>query len=299
MPVRHRLDFKQALSTLRQLKDQEDAAHQQRWTQSNSSSWWNWQETWWHSSYEHHHEDVPSTDWSGKPDRKVIGPLNRGMILRINLLKYSSKVGNSWQQFTVTNWDTSNTERWLRKFYMKTMDTVYELWERSEWELQHHKWNWTDAYTNKQTRKQNTNDDVHFEDRVARHALRICSTVVIVSYFTLHGQVLSSFTVISIPSNAPSPWLASPPSTSSSSCLSPSSSSTSSCPMSSSTRSAWQTTCAAPLQKRERTPWTSSTPSRLKSQESINLERKSYLECSSEMHCARGEFGRVTCWLQT
>ena len=31
MPVRHRADFKQALSTLRQIKHQEDAAHQQRW----------------------------------------------------------------------------------------------------------------------------------------------------------------------------------------------------------------------------------------------------------------------------
>ena len=31
----------------------------------------------------------------GKPDRKVIGPLIRGMILRINLLQYSSKFGNS------------------------------------------------------------------------------------------------------------------------------------------------------------------------------------------------------------
>ena len=61
MPVRHRPDLKQALSTLRQLKNQEDTAHQQRW-QSYSSSWWNWQESWWHSSYEHHHEDVPSTD---------------------------------------------------------------------------------------------------------------------------------------------------------------------------------------------------------------------------------------------
>ena len=39
MPVRHRADFKQALSTLRQLKNQEDTAHQQRW-QSYSSSWW-------------------------------------------------------------------------------------------------------------------------------------------------------------------------------------------------------------------------------------------------------------------
>ena len=61
MPVRHRPDFKQALLTLQQLKDKEDAAHQQRW-QSYSSSWWNWQESWWHSSYEHHHEDGPSTD---------------------------------------------------------------------------------------------------------------------------------------------------------------------------------------------------------------------------------------------
>ena len=61
MPVRRRPDFKQALSTLRQLKHQEDTAHQQRW-KSYSSSWWNWQESWWHSSYEHHHEDGPSTD---------------------------------------------------------------------------------------------------------------------------------------------------------------------------------------------------------------------------------------------
>ena len=39
----------------------------------------------------------------GKPDRKVIGPLIRGMILRINVLQYSSKFGNSLQQFTVTD----------------------------------------------------------------------------------------------------------------------------------------------------------------------------------------------------
>ena len=35
------------------------------------------------------------------------------------------------------------------------------------------------------------------------------------------------------------------------------------------------------------------------SQESINLERKSYLDCSSGTHCTREEFGRVTYWLQT
>ena len=74
MPVRHRADFKQALSTFRQLKHQEDTAHQQRWKRS-SSSWWNWQESWWHSSYEHHHQDGPSTDWSGKPVEKWLGHL--------------------------------------------------------------------------------------------------------------------------------------------------------------------------------------------------------------------------------
>ena len=65
MPIRHRSDFNQALSTLRQLKDKEDEAQRkQRWTQSYSSSWWNRQGSWWNSSYENHHEDVPSTDSS-------------------------------------------------------------------------------------------------------------------------------------------------------------------------------------------------------------------------------------------
>ena len=35
------------------------------------------------------------------------------------------------------------------------------------------------------------------------------------------------------------------------------------------------------------------------SQESINLERKSYLDCSLDTLCTRVEFGRVTFWLQT
>ena len=35
------------------------------------------------------------------------------------------------------------------------------------------------------------------------------------------------------------------------------------------------------------------------SPESINLERKSYLDCSSGTLCTRVEFGRVTYWLQT
>ena len=43
MPVRHRSDFKQALSILQQLKEKEDAAQRnQRWAQSSSSSWRSW-----------------------------------------------------------------------------------------------------------------------------------------------------------------------------------------------------------------------------------------------------------------
>ena len=69
IPIRHRSDFKQALSTLRQWKEkrrrkEEEAHRNQRWTQSySSSSWWSWQGSWWTPySYESHHEDEPSTD---------------------------------------------------------------------------------------------------------------------------------------------------------------------------------------------------------------------------------------------
>ena len=64
MPIRHRSDFKQALSILRHLKEKEEAQRNQRCSQSySSSSWWSWQGSWWTPySYESHHADVPSTD---------------------------------------------------------------------------------------------------------------------------------------------------------------------------------------------------------------------------------------------
>ena len=52
MPIRHRADFKEALSTLRRLKNEEDQAYYQNWWQSSSSSWWHWQDSWWHPSSE-------------------------------------------------------------------------------------------------------------------------------------------------------------------------------------------------------------------------------------------------------
>ena len=66
MPVQRRSDFKQALSTLKQLKEKEEEAQRnQRWAQSSSSSssWWSWQGSWWTPySYESHHGDEPSID---------------------------------------------------------------------------------------------------------------------------------------------------------------------------------------------------------------------------------------------
>ena len=70
MRVTHRPDFKQALTTLQQLKQKEEGASQaptyshrnQHWAQS-SSSWWNWQGSWWTPySSESHDGDEPSTD---------------------------------------------------------------------------------------------------------------------------------------------------------------------------------------------------------------------------------------------
>ena len=52
MPIRHRPDFKEALSTLHRLKKAEDQAYYQNWWQSSSSSWWQWQDSWWHPSSE-------------------------------------------------------------------------------------------------------------------------------------------------------------------------------------------------------------------------------------------------------
>ena len=52
MPIRHRPDFKKALSTLHRLKKAEDEAYYQNWSQSSSSSWWQWQDSWWHPSSE-------------------------------------------------------------------------------------------------------------------------------------------------------------------------------------------------------------------------------------------------------
>ena len=71
MPVRHRPDFKEALSTLRRLNNAEDQAYYQNWWQSSSSSWWQWQDSCGIPHLRHHHDDGLDTDGAGKPAKII------------------------------------------------------------------------------------------------------------------------------------------------------------------------------------------------------------------------------------
>ena len=53
VPTRHQPDFKKALSTMYRLKQAEDEKQYAKWSQSSSSSSWQWQTNWWESDYEY------------------------------------------------------------------------------------------------------------------------------------------------------------------------------------------------------------------------------------------------------
>ena len=53
VPTRHQPDFKKALSTMHRLKQAEDEKQYAKWSQSSSSSSWQWQTNWWESDYEY------------------------------------------------------------------------------------------------------------------------------------------------------------------------------------------------------------------------------------------------------
>ena len=96
MPVRHRPDFKKALSTLHRLKKAEDKAYDQNWSQSSSSSWWQWQLPGGIPHLRHHRDDGLDTDRTGKPEKSVKRLFMCGMSLTMNLVQnYSDHFGNS------------------------------------------------------------------------------------------------------------------------------------------------------------------------------------------------------------
>ena len=67
MPIRHRLDFKEALSTLRRLKNAEDQAYYQYWWQSLPRLGGNGKIPGGIPHLRHHRDDGLDTDGTGKP----------------------------------------------------------------------------------------------------------------------------------------------------------------------------------------------------------------------------------------
>ena len=96
MPIRHRPDFKKALSTLRRLKNAEDQAYYQNWWQSSSSSCGFGKIPGGIPHLRHHHDDGLHTDRTGKPEKSVNRLFICGMSLTMNLVQnYCDHFGNS------------------------------------------------------------------------------------------------------------------------------------------------------------------------------------------------------------
>ena len=76
MPLRHRSDFKQALSTLQRLQQEAGEEphvptysykHKQWEARSSSSTWWNWQGSWTPYHSENQEGDAPSIELKVRP----------------------------------------------------------------------------------------------------------------------------------------------------------------------------------------------------------------------------------------
>ena len=65
----------------------------------------------------------PALSDPGNLIEEVIGTLIRGMILRINLVHYSSKFGNSQKQFTVTD---GRCKHYTSKYRKMATETIHE-----------------------------------------------------------------------------------------------------------------------------------------------------------------------------
>ena len=151
MPVRHRPDFKKALSTLHRLKKAEDKAYYQNWSQSSSSSWWHWQTSWWHPSF----ETSPrrwTWHWSNKETWEVsetsiyVWQFMCNKSLTKNLVQnYSDHFGNSEHSSpsptggvkstspTTENW----LRKWIRKLYLQHEQHQHERWGQQAWHKLH------------------------------------------------------------------------------------------------------------------------------------------------------------------
>ena len=123
MPLRHRSDFKQALSTLQRLQQAGEEPHvlaysykHQQWEErSSSSTWWNWQGSWW-SSYNSESQEggEPSLEWTGRPVAWSIGKDSSAKDFHeFNLFCHRLFV-YSWRRSTVTDGGVKTTPQMTR-----------------------------------------------------------------------------------------------------------------------------------------------------------------------------------------
>ena len=141
MPIRYRPHFKEALSTLRRLKN-EDQAYYQNWWQSSSSSWWNWQDNWWHPSSETSPRRWTQHWWSGETceNQWIVYLLVEWVSKRIWCKSYSDQFGNSQRSLLSPTGcvksippDTAiHEQNWLRKLYTYSKNESGLTFEPSE-----------------------------------------------------------------------------------------------------------------------------------------------------------------------
>ena len=155
MPIRHRPDFKEALSTLRRLKNQEDQAYYQNWWQRSSSSWWNWQDSWWHPSSEYHHDDGLDTDRAGKPATisewsiYLWNESHNEFGAKVTAAKFGNSQRSSLSPTGGAKRKHPTAENWLRKLYQYSKKNYKSTEDKHETNHINNQYNDTNMNTRK------------------------------------------------------------------------------------------------------------------------------------------------------
>ena len=120
MAMRHRPNFKEALSTLRRLEKAEDQAYYPNWWQALPRLGDNGKIPVGIPHLRHHRDDGLNTDGAREPSKTVNGLFFREMSLTMNLVQnYSDQFGNSPRSLLSPTGCVKSipptTENWLRK----------------------------------------------------------------------------------------------------------------------------------------------------------------------------------------
>ena len=122
MPIRHRPDFKEALSPLHRLKKVEDESYYQNWWQALPHHGGKGKITGGIPHMRHHHDDGLDTDRTGKPAKISESLFTCGMSLKMNLVQnYSDHFGNSQRSSPSPTGGAKSTS--------PTTETGYENWQ--------------------------------------------------------------------------------------------------------------------------------------------------------------------------